>query len=93
MTISRGLKSTKCSGRICIFENIKKSKKMAVKFSYEKSISEIEAIINEIENEGLDVDQLAEKVEHVAELLKKCKQKLTDTKNQVDDMIKNIENK
>lgn len=64
---------------------------MTVKFSYEKSIAEIEQIISEIENEGLNVDQLADKVEHVANLLKKCKQKLMDTKAQVDDMIKNID--
>ncbi|MFA6402845.1 MAG: exodeoxyribonuclease VII small subunit [Salinivirgaceae bacterium] len=61
---------------------------MATKFSYEKSILEIESIIEEIENDSLNVDELSEKVKHVAHLIKSCKKKLSDTKFEVDQLLK-----
>ena len=57
---------------------------MATKFSYEKTIEEIESIVDDIENNRLDIDQLADAVVRVSDLLKKCKQKLADTKAIVD---------
>lgn len=59
---------------------------MAAKFSYEKTIEEIESIVDDIENNRLDIDQLADAVARVSDLLKKCKQKLTDTKAIVDGL-------
>ena len=59
---------------------------MATKFSYEKTVEEIESIVDDIENNRLDIDQLADAVVRVSDLLKKCKQKLTDTKKVIDDM-------
>lgn len=59
---------------------------MAAKFSYEKTIEEIESIVDDIENNRLDIDQLADAVVRVSDLLKKCKQKLSDTKSVVDNM-------
>jgi len=61
---------------------------MATKFSYEKSILEIESIIEEIENNSLNVDELSDKVKHVAQLIKSCKKKLSDTKSEVDQLLK-----
>lgn len=61
---------------------------MATKFSYEKTVEEIESIVDDIENNRLDIDQLADAVVRVSDLLKKCKQKLTDTKNVIDNMSK-----
>lgn len=59
---------------------------MAAKFSYEKTIEEIESIVDDIENNRLDIDQLADAVVRVSDLLKKCKQKLADTKKVIDDL-------
>ena len=59
---------------------------MATKFSYEKTVEEIESIVDDIENNRLDIDQLADAVVRVSDLLKKCKQKLIDTKKVIDDM-------
>ncbi|MBR2194975.1 MAG: exodeoxyribonuclease VII small subunit [Salinivirgaceae bacterium] len=59
---------------------------MATKFSYEKTIEEIESIVDDIENNRLDIDQLADAVVRVSDLLKKCKQKLADTKKVIDDL-------
>lgn len=59
---------------------------MAAKFSYEKTVEEIESIVDDIENNRLDIDQLADAVVRVSDLLKKCKQKLADTKKVIDDL-------
>ena len=61
---------------------------MATKFSYEKTVEEIESIVDDIENNRLNIDQLADAVVRVSDLLKKCKQKLTDTKDVIDEMGK-----
>lgn len=61
---------------------------MATKFSYEKTVEEIESIVDDIENNRLDIDQLADAVVHVSDLLKKCKQKLNDTKAVIDELGK-----
>jgi exodeoxyribonuclease VII small subunit len=64
---------------------------MAAKFSYEKAIAQIEAIIEDIENEDLNVDELSEKVKEVSILLKNCKKKLVDTKGEVDQLLIDME--
>ena len=64
---------------------------MAAKFSYEKTVAEIESIVDDIENNRLDIDQLADAVVRVSDLLKKCKQKLTDTKAVIDGMNNDLQ--
>lgn len=61
------------------------------KVSYNEAISEIEEILEKIENEELDVDELAEKVKRVSVLLKICKDKLTKTNDQVEQILKEME--
>ena len=65
---------------------------MAVKkITYKEAISEIEEILEKIENEELDVDELAEKVNRVSALLKICKDKLYKTNEQVEQILKEME--
>lgn len=61
------------------------------KVTYSEAILEIEAILEKIENEELDVDELAEKVKRVSTLLKICKSKLTKTNEQVEQILKEME--
>ncbi len=61
------------------------------KITYTEAISEIEEILERIENEELDVDELAEKVKRVSVLLKICKEKLTKTNEQVEEILKEME--
>jgi exodeoxyribonuclease VII small subunit len=63
----------------------------AKKVSYNEAITEIEEILEKIENEELDVDELAEKVKRVSVLLKICKDKLQNTNEQVDQILKEME--
>ena len=64
----------------------------AKKVSYSEAMAEIEEILEKIENEELDVDELAEKVKRVSTLLKTCKDKLTKTNTQVETILKEMEN-
>ena len=61
------------------------------KVSYSEAMAEIENILEKIENEELDVDDLAEKVKRVSILLKICKDKLTQTNDQVEQILKEME--
>jgi exodeoxyribonuclease VII small subunit len=59
--------------------------------SYAEAMAEVEDILEKIENEELDVDELAEKVKRVSVLLKTCKDKLTQTNEQVEQILKEME--
>mgnify|MGYP001114656955 CR=1 FL=1 len=59
--------------------------------TYKKAITEIEAIITGIENESLDVDELAQQVKKAAQLLKICKSKLKNTEADLDEALKVME--
>ncbi|MCD6355635.1 MAG: exodeoxyribonuclease VII small subunit [Prolixibacteraceae bacterium] len=61
------------------------------KVSYNEAMAEIEEILEKIENEELDVDELAEKVKRVSVLLKICKDKLHKTNEQVEQVLKEME--
>ena len=61
------------------------------KISYNEAMTEIEEILEKIENEELDVDELAEKVKRVSVLLKTCKDKLHKTNQQIEQVLKEME--
>ncbi|RUT73550.1 exodeoxyribonuclease VII small subunit [Ancylomarina longa] len=61
------------------------------KISYREAITEIEETIASIENEELDVDDLSEKVKRVSELLVFCKEKLYNTEQEVEKILKDME--
>lgn len=61
------------------------------KLSYNDAITEIEEILEKIENEEPDVDELAEKVKRVSVLLKLCKEKLQSTNEEVEKILKEME--
>ncbi len=62
------------------------------KVSYNEAIEEIELILQQIENEELDVDDLSEKVKKVSSLIKLCKEKLFNTEEEVEKILKEIDN-
>lgn len=61
------------------------------RLSYREAINEIEDILDSIENEEPDVDVLSEKVKRVTYLLKYCRNKIYKTKDEVDKVLKDIE--
>lgn len=57
------------------------------KISYAGAVAEIESILQKIEEGKLDVDELAQKVSRVTDLLKICRQKLYRTEEQVGKIL------
>ncbi|MEI6276030.1 MAG: exodeoxyribonuclease VII small subunit [Prolixibacteraceae bacterium] len=59
--------------------------------SYKEAISEIEEILEQIENEEPDVDQLSEKVKRLSSLVSLCREKLHHTEDEIEKILKEIE--
>jgi exodeoxyribonuclease VII small subunit len=59
--------------------------------SYKEAISEIEEILQQIENDEPDVDQLSEKVKRLSFLVAWCREKLHNTEEEIEKILKEIE--
>ncbi len=60
------------------------------RIGYSEAIKEIERIIHQIENEELDVDDLAGKVKRAYFLLKLCREKLQSTEKDIEKILKDF---
>lgn len=58
--------------------------------TYKEAVVEIEEILEKLENEELDVDELAKKVQRVSVLLRFCKDKLTGTEKEIQNIIEDL---
>jgi exodeoxyribonuclease VII small subunit len=61
--------------------------------SYKEAITEIEEILRQLESNELDVDELSEKVKRVSILVSLCKDKLHNTEQEIDKILKEMDNK
>ncbi len=61
------------------------------KFHYKKAIQDIESIVSRIEDEEPDVDQLSELVKKASGLIKKCKEKLYETRDDLENTLKSFD--
>ena len=52
---------------------------MEKELKYEAAFAELQAIVHKMENDELDIDQMAEQLKRAQELIKLCKDKLTKT--------------
>ena len=59
---------------------------MNEEMKYEAAMAELQSIVRKMENDELDIDQMAEQLTRAQELIKLCKDKLTKT----DEEIKKI---
>jgi exodeoxyribonuclease VII small subunit len=59
--------------------------------SYKEAIAEIEEILQQIENDEPDVDQLSEKVKRLSTLVTWCREKLHNTEEEIEKILKEIE--
>ncbi len=62
------------------------------KLNYKEAVLEIDEILEQIENDELDVDELALKVKRVSLLIKECKTKLHATQKEVEDILNAMDN-
>ncbi len=60
--------------------------------TYEKALSRVEEIISSIEAEELNVDELAKNVKEASELLQFCKNKLFETEEEIEKILKEMDN-
>lgn len=58
--------------------------------SYEAAAKELEEILEQLKSGEITVDELSQKVERAAKLLKLCSEKLRKTEEQVQQVIKDL---
>jgi len=63
------------------------------KLTYTSAITELEAIVQDIESGEIDVDVLTAKVKRASELIKFCKDSLRNTQKEVEKTLVDIEPK
>ena len=61
------------------------------KMTYKEAVSEIDEILGKIENEELEVDELSQRVKRISQLIKFCQDKLHKTENEVENILKNMD--
>lgn len=59
-------------------------------YTYESASKELETILDQLRNDEISIDELAEKVEKASKLILFCKDKLTTTEKKVDTIIQNL---
>ncbi len=58
--------------------------------TYESAALELEEILENLKNDEVTVDELAQKVERASKLIVFCKEKLNSTEKQVEDIIERL---
>ena len=65
---------------------------MANEMKYTEAFEELQQIVSDMEDGEITVDELSIKVKRAAELIKICKNKLTSTEEDVNLILKELEN-
>ena len=65
---------------------------MENEIKYTEAFEELQQIVQEIEEGEITVDELAVKVKRAAQLIKICKNKLSTTEEDVNEILKELEN-
>jgi exodeoxyribonuclease VII small subunit len=58
--------------------------------TYTAAFEELKEIVNQLENDSISVDKLAEKMKRATELMKICKDKLTKTEEEINKTISEL---
>lgn len=59
--------------------------------NYTEAFEELQTIVSDIEDGEISVDELSEKVKRASELIKICKAKLSTTEEDVQDILKELQ--
>jgi exodeoxyribonuclease VII small subunit len=59
--------------------------------TYAAAVDELEGILAELEGDRLDVDQLAERVARAAELIRLCRERITATRLEVEQIVADLD--
>jgi exodeoxyribonuclease VII small subunit len=64
---------------------------MKDELSYTAAFEELQKIVSEIEHGAISVDELSEKVKRASQLIKICKSKLTNTEEDVNKILRELD--
>jgi exodeoxyribonuclease VII small subunit len=64
---------------------------MSEQINYTDAFQELQAIVTEIEQGEISVDELSQKVKRASLLIKICKSKLTSTEEDVNKILKELD--
>ena len=56
---------------------------------YEEAMHKLQEIVRKMENDELDIDQMAEQLKRAQELIRLCRDKLTKTDEEIRNLLKN----
>jgi exodeoxyribonuclease VII small subunit len=59
--------------------------------TYAAAVDELESILTELEDDRLDVDQLAERVARAAELIRLCRGRIRATRLEVEQIVADLD--
>ncbi|MBK8564892.1 MAG: exodeoxyribonuclease VII small subunit [Saprospiraceae bacterium] len=62
--------------------------KQKTKLTYETALQELQSIVAQLQEEAVSMDDLSEKVNWATELLNFCKERLRQTEEQVERLIR-----
>lgn len=65
---------------------------MSKEIKYTEAFEELKQIVSDIEDGEISVDELSIKVKRASELIKLCKEKLISTEEDVNQILKELEN-
>ena len=58
---------------------------------YSEAIEELEKILGDLEESDVDVDVLAEKVARASELIRVCRERISNAKLQIDKVVADLD--
>jgi exodeoxyribonuclease VII small subunit len=58
---------------------------------YADALAELEAILDDLEDDNIDIDVLAGKVERASTLIRLCRDRITSARAQVDRIVADLE--
>jgi exodeoxyribonuclease VII small subunit len=64
---------------------------MADELSYTDAVAELEQIVDELDDDRLDVDLLAERVRRAAELIRVCRSRITGARLEIERVVVELE--
>lgn len=64
---------------------------MSNNISYQDAFEELKQIVTDLEEGEVNVDELSEKVKRATQLIAVCKSKLTETEEDVNKILKELE--
>lgn len=62
-----------------------------MEIKYEKALTELEAILKEMQSDQCDIDKLASMTRRATELIAACRKKLTATEDELRQILSSLE--